>query len=464
MKEFDTIVAIATPIGIGGIAIIRMSGQDAEKIADSIVFAKNGKSVSDFESHKLVLSDIKKSSDGNLLDEALVSVMRAPNSYTGETVVEINCHGGRLSAELIIEELFLCGARQAEAGEFTRRAFVNGKCDLARAEAVIDVIHANSELGQSNAAKTLSGKLSEKVNKIRDKAIALASNLSAVADFPDEVEELSDESLRNLTNDIKGDIIDMLDGFRKGKMLRDGIKTVIVGRPNVGKSSLLNAMSRSEKAIVTDIPGTTRDAIEEYINVNGVSLCLIDTAGIHESDNLVEQIGINRARESVLSADLCLFVIDSSADITEDDLEICQYIKDRKTIVILNKTDKKPQKDVKFYSEKLGFPEESFVFTSTPKGEKAKGIDLLEEKITEQFLSGGISKDDIFISNDRQKNALIKAKKAIERMVSCIDCSMPQDLLYVDLEELIVALGEVTGMTIQEEIIDEVFERFCVGK
>lgn len=463
MKEFDTIAAIATPVGVGGVAIIRISGEGAEAAASGIAFPKSGKAIAELESHKLTLSDIRRVSDGVILDEALVAVMRAPHSYTGETVVEINCHGGYFAAESIMEELFRAGVRQAEAGEFTRRSFVNGKTDLIGAEAVIDLIHSNSSLGQSNAAKALSGELSKKVDKIREKAVLFAANISAVADFPDEIDPIPAEELRERVDEISADIEEMLAGFSKGKILRDGITTVIAGRPNVGKSSLLNALSRSERAIVTDIPGTTRDVIEEYVNVKGVALKLVDTAGIRESDNSVEKIGIEKARENIEKADLCLFVLDSSREITPEDIEIFKYTKDKKVIVILNKTDMAeitPEDACRV----LGVEQDMLVLTATPKDGQVSGIDSLENKITRMFLEGGIAAGDVFISNDRQKNALIRAKQIAEGMKSCIDAELPADMLYVDLEEVIAALGEVTGLTVQDEIIDRVFERFCVGK
>ncbi len=464
MKVFDTIAAIATPIGVGGIAIIRISGDSAEECAQNIVFPKCGKAISYIESHKLTLCDIKRCADGAILDEALVAVMRSPHSYTGETVVEINCHGGHLVAEAILEEIFKCGARQADAGEFTRRAFMNGKTDLLRAEATIDLIHSNSELGQENAARTLSGKLSEKVNAIRDDAIAFAANLSAIADYPDEIDEMPEEDLRARVDRISADIEEMLKGFKKGRIMRDGIMTVIAGRPNVGKSSLLNALARYDRAIVTDIPGTTRDTVEEYVTVKGIALRLIDTAGIRESENSVEKIGIEKAKDKISEAELCLFVLDASERICEEDLEIFRYIKDKNVIVILNKTDKCDTNDLDYYAEVLDTDADNFILTATPKSGNPIGIEALEEKIAERFMSGTISKDDVFISNDRQKDALIKAKQSAENMFNAIECGMPNDMLYIDLEEVIEALGEVTGATIQDEIIDRVFEKFCVGK
>ncbi len=464
MREFDTIAAIATPVGVGGIAIIRISGEDAEKAVSEIAFPKNGKGISDIESHKLTLSDIRRKGDGGLLDEALVAVMRAPRSYTGETVVEINCHGGYFAAESILEELFKTGVRQAEPGEFTRRSFVNGKTDLIGAESVIDLIHAKSSLGQSNAAKALSGKLSEKVEKIREKAIAFAANISAVADFPDEIEEIENEEMTGKIREIVADIDEMLQGFSKGKILRDGILTAIAGRPNVGKSSLLNALSRSERAIVTDIPGTTRDTVEEYVNINGIALRLVDTAGIRESENSVEKIGIEKAKQTIETADLCLFVLDSSCELSAEDIEIFEYIRGRNIIVILNKTDMGMSADIKSFANILNIEETCFVCTATPKNGEVVGIDALEKKITDMFMTGGISKDEVFISNDRQKNALIKARSIAEGMNESLVMGMPADMLYVDLEDIVSALGEVTGVTVQDEIIDRVFERFCVGK
>ncbi len=464
MKVFDTIAAIATPIGVGGIAIIRISGDAAQECVSNIVFPKCGKAISYIESHKLTLCEVRRTSDGAILDEALVAVMRAPHSYTGETVVEINCHGGHIVAEAILEELFRCGARQAEAGEFTRRAFMNGKTDLLKAEAVIDLIHSNSELGQENAAKTLSGKLSERVNRLRDEAVEFAANLSAIADYPDEIDEIPYEELKERTKTILSGIDELLGGFKKGRIMRDGIMTVIAGRPNVGKSSLLNAIARYDRAIVTDIPGTTRDTVEEYVTVKGIALRLIDTAGIRESENSVEKIGIERAKENISRAELCLFVLDASEDISTEDLEIFGYTKDKNVIVILNKTDKSCEIDVDYYAKALETDRENIILTAIPKSGVTTGIDMLEEKIAEKFMTGTISKDDVFISNDRQKDALIKAGQGAENMLSAIECGMPNDMLYIDLEEVISALGEVTGVTVQEEIIDKVFERFCVGK
>lgn len=464
MKMFDTIAAIATPKGVGGIAVIRVSGDEAVEYAQKIVFPKNNKPFNMLESHKLTLSNVKRLSDGAILDEVLAVIMRGPNSYTGEDVVEINCHGGYLLAQTILEELFAAGARLAEAGEFTRRAFMNGKTDLLKAEATIDLINSTSAMGRDNAARALVGGLSQKVDNIREKAVLFAAQLSAIADYPDEMDEISEDELIGIVEEISTQLEELISGFAKGRIMRDGIRTVLAGRPNVGKSSLLNAISRSERAIVTDVPGTTRDAIEEYVTVKGIALNLIDTAGIRESENSVEKIGIEKAKENIEQSELCLFVIDASAGVSDEDINIFEYTKGKNVIVILNKTDKKLKYSVEEYAKRLGVDNDEIVLTATAANAEPVGIDSLEEKIAERFMVGELSKDDVFISNDRQKDALIKARQTAERMKACIADGMPTDMLYVDLEELISALGEVTGVTVQDEIIDTVFERFCVGK
>lgn len=458
MKLNDTIAAIATPRGLGGIAIIRISGANAEQILSKITDAK----VCDFESHKLTLCKIK--ANGLLIDEALVTVMRAPRSYTGETVAEINCHGGYLAADKILTELLKCGARLAEAGEFTRRAFINGKTDLNGAEAVMDLMNAHSESGLHNAAMSLTGKLSKKIFSIRERVMQIAAHISAVADYPDEVDPPENEELLTLLGDINADIQKLLNGFDTGRIMRDGVATAIVGKPNVGKSSILNALLRFERAIVTDIPGTTRDTIEEYINVGGISLKLMDTAGIRQASDEVEKIGIKRSKESADNADLCLFVVDSSEELSEEDTEVARALNDKKTILIMNKTDKAEKITENQIKEKLEIEPYAVIKTSAPKGETASGIDDLEALITEMFTQGKINMSDVYISNERQRDALLKAGDAVLRAEASIKTGAPFDLLFIDLEDVISALGEVTGETVQEEIIDKVFASFCVGK
>lgn len=465
MKLHDTITAIATPIGSGGIAILRISGTDAESIAQKIVQTKNKKPLCALESHKLTLSDIHLPGDPSvLIDEALVAVMRAPHSYTGEDVVEINCHGGFLAADRILEQLIKAGARLAEAGEFTRRAFINGKTDLTGAEATMDIIQSHSGLGLQNAAGTASGKLAKKINGLRDEILAIAAHISAATDYPDEVDEPASGQVYNTLAGILQDMQQLIDGFSTGRMLKDGIHTVIVGKPNVGKSSVLNALARAERAIVTDIPGTTRDVIEEYIQIRGASLRLLDTAGIRENADAVEQIGIARAKENMQKADLCLFVIDVSAGISKEDIAIAKELDGKEIILILNKTDKAGEISLTEAEKYLGIPKEDIVKTATPKDAPPIGIEQLEERIAQKFLTGKFTPGKVYITGQRQKDSLCKGADSIRRAMDSAGNAMPYDLLFIDLEDAAAALGEITGETVQEEIIEQVFSRFCVGK
>ncbi len=465
MKLHDTIAAIATPAGTGGIAVLRLSGNDAEEIADKIAAPKNKKSVMQLENRKLTLSAIHKfGHPEQLIDEALVAVMRAPHSYTGETVVEINCHGGYFAADKILGELLASGARLAEGGEFTRRAFLNGKIDLTGAEAIMDIIDSNSGLGLQNAANILDGSLAAKINALREKVIAITSHISAAADYPEEVELPERSELKHRLTEILSETDALLATFETGRILRDGITTVIAGRPNVGKSSLLNALSRSNRAIVTDIPGTTRDIIEEYIRIGGISLRLLDTAGIRSGADIVEQIGIERTFEHISSADLCLLIIDSTEGITKEDLEISKHMHEKPTLVLLNKTDLPSNITVSEAAKALNLPESNILETSAPPKGTPQGIESLESAISEMFLNGGINPQQVYLSNARQRDSLLKARDALLSGLNGFEAGMPIDLLYVDLEDVLSALGEITGLTVREEIIENVFSRFCVGK
>lgn len=463
MQFFDTVAAISTPIGSGGVAIIRISGETAVDIVSPLVFSYNKKTLSEFESHKLTLCKIKAQNSQTVLDEALTVVMRAPHSFTGEDVVEIQCHGGYIVAKRILEEIIKAGARLAGPGEFTRRSFINGKTDLLKAEASSDLISSTSYLGAENAAKTLTGELSVKINSLRKLALSLAANISAAADYPDEVDAMEPETIEKSIETIEREIDLLLSGFEKGKMLREGIQTVIAGRPNVGKSSILNALLREDKSIVTDIPGTTRDIVEDYVNLKGLTLKIMDTAGIRKEADVVEQIGIERAYDNIKKADLCLFILDSSKELTDEDLDIFKYIKDKKHIIVLNKSDISNGMTKKKVIEFLNADGEKIVSTFVPKNSE-RDITELEDKIFEMFLSEEISSTEVYITGERQKNALLRAKDAVMDIKNgCLDESM-QDFLYIDLENLIFALGEITGETVQDEIIDEVFANFCVGK
>ncbi len=464
MKLNDTIAAIATPRGAGGVAIIRISGQSAEEIAAKIAKPNSGKSITELKSRQLTLCKITSGGDnGFLIDEALVAVMRAPKSYTGENVVEINCHGGFLAADKILGALLKCGARLAEAGEFTRRAFINGKTDLSGAEAVMDMMNSHTESGLHNAAMSLTGAIRKKIEPLRNSVMELAAHISAAADYPDEVDLPGTDEMQGVLKELIDKTDMLLGGFETGRMLRDGVRTAIVGKPNVGKSSVLNALLRCERAIVTDIPGTTRDTIEEFISIGGVALQLSDTAGIRAAADEVEKIGIERSKENLRLADLCLFVVDASGSLTEEDREVAAALDGKKTIVILNKTDKQvlmTEKDI----ESLGLKPEAIVKTSAPKGMPASGIDELEAAISDIFISGRVNPDEVYIANERQRDCLLKAKAALKNAADGLAAAMPTDLVFVDLEDALSSLGEVTGETVQEEIIDRVFESFCVGK
>ncbi len=465
---FDTIAAIATPIGSGGVAIIRVSGENSVAVAGAAARLRRGIPLEKAESRRLYLADIHKTGDpDDIIDEALVAVMRAPRSYTGETVVEINCHGGYLAADTILKELLSAGARPAEPGEFTRRAFINGKTDMIGAEAVMDIIDSKSGMGLANAARSLGGALSDKINAVRDIILNITAEIAAAADYPEEVDPLPpEETAEQITAALKK-VSALIDGFETGRILRDGIAAVIVGRPNVGKSSLMNALTRSDRAIVTDIPGTTRDTIEELVNIKGAAMRLLDTAGIRgETDDKIEQIGISRALESIAGADLCIFVADSSAELDPEDLRILKAVKGKPTVCALNKTDLETETRLtaKALAEAAGIGITDVVETAAPESGKAEGIDALEERIAEKFALGDIGSGDVYVSNTRQRDSLAKARRALKLALEGAESGMPFDLLRIDLEDALAALGEVTGQTVQEEIIDNVFSRFCVGK
>ncbi len=465
MKLHDTIAAIATPIGTGGIAILRISGNDAVAVANRVLSSQKQGEVDRWESHKLILCRAHRAEDEeHCLDQVLAVVMKAPRSYTGEDVVEIHCHGGFLVADRILKEILIAGGRLAEGGEFTRRAFLNGKTGLDEAEAVMDVIDARSELGLENAARSLAGGLKEKINNLREQVMALTSHISAAADYPEEVEAPERHETAESLSKLETEIRDLLATFETGRILREGIQTVIVGRPNVGKSSLLNALARCEKAIVTDIPGTTRDVIEETVNVGGVALRLLDTAGLRQSEDEVEKIGINRAREKMETADLCLFVLDSSQELSQEDESIAKELPCCARLVLLNKTDCGQKVTAEEIADRLGMPKESIIETALPKGGTVVGVEKLEQAISRLFLDEKLKPGQVYLSNVRQRDALQKALDALMRAKLGNEAEMPYDLLFVDLEDVLSALGEVTGLTVQEEIVDQVFSRFCVGK
>ena len=451
-----TIAAISTPNGVGGIAIIRMSGSSAIEICDKVYKGKN--KLCDVKSHTINYGYIIDET-GKKVDEVLVSVMRAPRTYTTEDIIEINCHGSTFGARKILELLIKNGASYAGAGEFTKRAFLNGRIDLAKAEAVIDIINSKTNIAHITGVNQLGGALSGKINGIRNNLLKCISNLQASLDFPEEgLEPLSDDEYFEILQNAKKDIKLLIETSDKGKIIREGINTVIVGKPNVGKSSLLNLLSGEERAIVTEIEGTTRDAIEEYINIGDIALKITDTAGIRQTGDTVENMGVEKSRKLVLEASLVIFMLDATKEIDENDLEIKELIKDKTVIVLINKSEGKIANSVKEIAK-----EYENVIEFSVKCEK--GVDEFSNMVKKLFDMGNL--DDISngaIINIRHKEALYSANESVQSAIDAINIGLPVDMTSVDIENAISHLGTVTGLTVGEEVVDRIFHEFCVGK
>lgn len=452
----DTIAALATVPGTSGIAVIRISGDEAVGVAAKIC----GTGLLEAKTHTAHFVKLKRD-DGSIIDHAVVTVMLAPNSYTGENVVEISCHGTMTSVREILVLLTKSGARYAEAGEFTKRAFLNGKMDLSQAEAVLDIINSESEIALTMGVNQLEGRLSEEINRIRDKVVYLSAMLGAEADFPEEgVSGLSDEIIEESVTDCLAGLKKLIDGSKSGELARDGIKTVIAGTPNTGKSSLLNNLVGRERAIVTDIPGTTRDSIEEYITIGHALIKLIDTAGIRQTDNEVEKIGVGIAGRAVQDADLVLFVVDTGRKMNDEDRQVLNLVKDKKTIVILNKSDIADPLAEKEYEELLADYRKLKISAKT-----GEGIDMLKQTVSEMFnfqeIASGTS---AVIANVRHVEAVNRAYELIEIAYNDYRNGIPADFMAVNLSAAAESLGEITGMSVSEEIVDRIFKDFCVGK
>lgn len=459
MKEFDTIAAIATSQGESGISIIRVSGKDSIKIANGIFSPKNGRDLFDMKSYTMRYGNIINPKNKEVIDEVIVSFMKGPRSFTAEDVIEINCHGGIIAANSILEEVIKAGARLAEPGEFTKRAFLNGRIDLSQAEAVIDIINAKTQLSMKSAIMQSEGKVSKKVKDLREKMLEVIAHIEATVDYPeDDLEEITSEEVSNTLKNITNELEKILNTANEGKILKEGLDTVIVGKPNVGKSSLLNALLDESRAIVTEVPGTTRDIIEEYINIDGIPIKIIDTAGIRETEDIVEKIGVEKTRKKIEEADLIILMLDSSEDLTNEDMEIIDFIKDKKYIVLLNKSDIKNDIDRKFV-EKLN--SEFIIETSAKTGE---GIQILKKSIKELFFNGEVSAKDIYVSNQRQKEAFLRAKENIDSAINILQEALSIDLASIDIRNAWTNLGEITGDTLSENIIDKIFKEFCIGK
>lgn len=459
--DFDTIAAIATAPGEAGIGIIRISGKDAVEIGNRVFKSKKGLSLKECEERKLNYGYIFDPKSGQKVDEVLAVYIKAPYTYTREDIVEINCHGGIIPVRRILEIVLENGARLAERGEFTKRAFLNGRIDLSQAEAVMDLISAKTDTSFNVSLNQLEGSISGEVRKLQNVLLSMLAHVEASIDFPeDDVEDLTYETLKEQGRFVLEKINKLLGTVYTGKILREGLKTVILGKPNVGKSSLLNAILRENRAIVTDIPGTTRDIIEEYVNIKGVPLKIIDTAGIRQTEDIVERLGVDKAKELLNEADLIIAVFDTSKELTEEDYYIIDSIKDKTTIVLLNKSDLPSKIDEKDIREHL--PDKRIINTSISKNE---GIDKLEDAIEDMFLSSEVKiTDSIIITNVRHRDQLLKAKTNIEDALNSLEMNMPLDCIEVDIKGCWENLGEITGDTVGEDIIDKIFSEFCIGK
>ncbi|WP_028234163.1 tRNA uridine-5-carboxymethylaminomethyl(34) synthesis GTPase MnmE [Pseudobutyrivibrio sp. MD2005] len=456
MNHSDTICAIATSLNSSGIGIIRVSGEKSISIVDSIFRGKN--KLVDCDTHTIQYGHIYDNE--NIVDEVLVMIMKAPRSYTTEDVIEIDCHGGILVLKKVLSLLVNAGARIAEPGEFTKRAFLNGRIDLSEAESIMDLISSNSELSMKNSIKQLSGSLNKIIVNLRDKILYETAYIESALDDPEHYDLTGyPNELDKKVNEMISSIDDLINSFNSGHILKEGINTLILGKPNAGKSSLLNTLSRRERAIVTDIPGTTRDTLEEQITINGISLNIIDTAGIRQTDDIVEKIGVDKAIDSIDDADLILFVLDSSRPIDSDDEFIINKIMDKKVIILLNKSDLVSvisEEDVykKYNKNVISFSSVSL-----------DGLKKLESTITDMFFSGDVHSDDtLYITNSRQAACLTNAKNSLNNVLVSIENMMPEDFFSIDLMDAYNYLGEITGETIDDDLANKIFSEFCMGK
>lgn len=462
----DTIAAIATAVSDSGIGIIRISGDDAIEIADSVYRSKDHKKkLTKVESHTIHYGFIY---DGDeLIDEVMVVVMKAPNTYTRENVVEIDCHGGILVMNKILDTILKNGCRLAEPGEFTKRAFLSGRIDLSKAEAVMDIIHSKNEFALKSSIRQLKGAVSEKVRSLRDDILYEIAFIESALDDPEHISlEGYHERLEQKSIKISGELKKLIDSADNGKMLKDGINTVIVGKPNAGKSSLLNLLVGEDKAIVTSIAGTTRDVLEESIKLHGVGLNIIDTAGIRDTEDEVEKIGVDKARKYAENADLIIYVVDASRELDENDEEIIKLIADKKVIVLLNKTDLEQIVTEEDIRQKITCVSENeavrIIRTSTKEN---TGIDEFEQTIKELFFHGEIAvNDEIYITNQRHKEALMEAYDSMKLVLQSLEDNMPEDFYSIDLMSAYASLGRIIGEEVGDDLVNEIFSKFCMGK
>ncbi|WP_373897211.1 tRNA uridine-5-carboxymethylaminomethyl(34) synthesis GTPase MnmE [Haloimpatiens sp. FM7315] len=459
MKEFDTIAAVSTSLGEGGISIIRVSGDKALEVVARVFKGKNNREIKDIKSYSMRYGFIIDKIKDEVIDEVIVSYMKGPKSFTAEDTVEINCHGGVVATNKVLNEVIKSGARLAEPGEFTKRAFLNGRIDLSQAEAVIDIIRAKTDLSMKSAIKQSQGKISKEIDNMRQELLAFIAHIEATVDYPeDDLEEVTSMKVKCKLKGIIDKIDRLLSTADEGKMLKEGIKIVIVGKPNVGKSSLLNALLDEKRAIVTDVPGTTRDVIEEYINIEGIPVKLIDTAGIRETENVVEKIGVEKSKEKIEEADLIILMLDLSRNLDKEDQEIIEYIKNRKYIVLLNKSDL--HRNIE--SNELNELESKFLIDVSVK--TGEGLEEIKNCIKDLFFKGEIKTEDIYITNNRHKEVLIRARESLSSAVDTLLHVEAIDLASIDIRNAWSSLGEITGDTVEENIIDKIFSEFCLGK
>ncbi|MBU3217616.1 tRNA uridine-5-carboxymethylaminomethyl(34) synthesis GTPase MnmE [Clostridium estertheticum] len=458
MKEFDTIAAISTSIGEGGISIIRISGDKAINIVDSIFVGNNNRKLNDFKSYTMRYGHIIDK-NGVRLDEVIISYMKGPKSFTAEDTIEINCHGGVVGTNRILQEVIRSGARIAEPGEFTKRAFLNGRIDLSQAEAVMDIIRAKTELSMRSALMQSEGSISREIKIVRNKLLSVIAHIEVTVDYPEEdIEDVTANEVREEVTFIISEIDMLLSTADEGKILREGLSTVIVGKPNVGKSSLLNALVKEKRAIVTEVPGTTRDAIEEYISIEGIPVKIVDTAGIRETDDIVEKIGVETSKQKINEADLVILMLDSSMDLSREDIEIIDYIKEKKYIVLLNKSDLGGKIDI---SELRNLKSKYVTDISIKTG---LGLDDLKNNIKDLFFNGEIKTEGVFVTNNRHMQALIRAKENLESSLNALEYTAAIDLASIDIRNAWMNLGEITGEALDEDIIHKIFSEFCLGK
>lgn len=455
MRAYETIAAIATAVGESGVSIIKVSGDRSKEIVSKIFRTKNQ---SDFmEASPWTISyGYIVSPSGEPIDEVLVSFFQGPKSFTAEDVVEINCHGGRIATESVLNEVFKAGARPAEPGEFTKRAFLNGRIDLSQAEAVIDIIQAKTDLSMKAALEQSGGKLSAEIKEIRDRILNLLAFIEVTVDFPEEdLEFTTGQEVSEKLSVLLQKVRHLISTSEEGKIIRDGLSIAIIGKPNVGKSSLMNALLKENRAIVTDIPGTTRDIIEEYLNIEGIPIKITDTAGIRETEDIVEKIGVDKSKSKIDEADLIVFVLDSSRPLDQEDKDIIRYIKDRKIITLVNKVD---------LDEKLNLEGYELGETVQVSALNGYGINDLKNRIKDLFFHGQVETKDYMVTNRRHKEALMRASEKMNAAKNAIDQGISLDLAAIDLNAAWNYFGEITGDTLAEDLVDKIFSDFCIGK